>query len=92
MLICIQAGNSDNKLTQQEWSLYVKHLDDVVQAYEDARFFFAGSESYAPWQNACWVVEIPSGQFDDLTQDLTQVRKLHKQDSVCILAGEAEFI
>ena len=92
MLISIQAGNSDNKLTQQEWAEFIVELGSLVRAYATALHFFGGSETYARWQNVCWVAEIPSGCFDELVSDIVQIRKLHRQDSVCILAGEALFV
>ncbi len=92
MLISIQAGNSDNKLTQMEWSEFVDHLDTVLNAYETARHFFGGSVTWAKWQNVCWVFEIPSGHYDDLVTDIRQIREQYRQDSVCMLAGDAEFI
>lgn len=92
MTICIQIGNTDNKLTQQEWADFVRQIDAILDAYETARHFFGGSPTYARWQNVCWVCEIASGQFDDLIQDIRIHREFYRQDSVCVLAGDAEFV
>ena len=92
MLVSIQAGNSDNKLSQQEWHAFVMHLDGLIEGYESARHFFGGSVTWAKWQNVCWVVEVPVNHFDGLTRDITQIRALYDQDAVCVLAGEPMFV
>ena len=92
MLIAVMAGNSDNKLTQSEWSDFARNLDDILDAYQLARHFFGGSETYAKWQNVCFVVEVASEQYDMLLEDLKQSREFYGQDSVCVLAGDGVFI
>lgn len=92
MLVAIMAGNSDDKLSQKEWSDFVQNLDQIAKAYQNARHFFGGSPTHAKWQNVCFVIEIASGQYDHLVSDLKQTRGFYLQDSVCVLAGDAEFV
>lgn len=92
MLVSIQAGNSDNKLTQQQWAAFVASLNQAIAAHETARHFFGGSITWAEWQNVCWVVEVEAEELDDLRRQLAQMRAVYQQDSVCLLAGNAEFI
>lgn len=90
MVVSVSAGNSDNKLTQQEWWAFVAELSDIIKEHEVVRYFFGGSENYAPWQNVCWLVEVLD--LEPLLPDLAECRARYKQDSVFVLAGKGEFI
>lgn len=92
MLISVQAGNSDNKLTQQLWSDFVACLNQVLERYQTKRHFFGGSVTWAKWQNVCWVVEIEEDDMAPLRKGLAHYRELYFQDSVCVLTGVAEFV
>ena len=92
MIATIQIGNSDNKLTQQEWSEYVAavHAATTVDGIET--HFFAASEGSKPWQNACWVVAISELDADDMMKAVTKIRKQYKQESVAIVLGNVRLI
>lgn len=92
MLISVQAGNSDNKLTQQDWAAFVRSLDRILVAYERDRHFFGGPPTHAPWQNVCWVCDIDELRLVGLLRDLKFCREQHQQDSVCVLAGAPVFV
>jgi hypothetical protein len=90
MLVSIQAGNSDNKLTQWEWSNFVTEISNLLNHHETARHFFGGSPTWAGWQNVCFVCEIV--ELEPLCEQLATLRAKYQQDSVCVLAGEARFV
>jgi hypothetical protein len=92
LLISVQAGNSDNKLTQQEWAEFVSELGGILAVHEIGRHFFGGSEAYAPWQNVCWVCEMNPESLESLRGQLRQSRMHYRQTSVCLLVGKAEFV
>ncbi len=92
MLISVMAGNSDNKLTQQEWSEFVNELGGILAVHEIERHFLGGSETYRPWQNVCWVCDINPKDLESLKAQLRESRIDYRQTSVCLLAGKAEFI
>jgi hypothetical protein len=92
MIVCIQAGNTDNKLTQQEWASFVEHINATLAIHQQGRYFFGGSETYAPWQNVCFVCEVDPTCLNALKTDLAQVRASYKQDSIAMLSGKTEFI
>lgn len=92
MLVSIQAGNSDNKLTQKQWAELVVFLNAAIVKHQAARHFFGGSITWAEWQNVCWVIEIDEEYLEPLKHELRSVRSAYQQDSVCVLAGEAEFV
>lgn len=79
--ICI--GNSDDKLTQEEWSDFIKDIRAFVIRQADhvwGEWFSAPDSRY---QNACWGVEFSSE--DDAAfarSQATRVRKQYGQDSV----------
>ena len=42
MYLVVSIGNTDNKLTQQEWSRFVHSVGELLQSYETHRHFFGG--------------------------------------------------
>ncbi len=90
--ICISAGNTDNKLTQLEWSELVRDLSFAISDYEVARHFFGGSETYAPWQNVCWICTIEEQNIQELKNTIGKIRALYRQDSVFVLYGAGDFV
>ena len=92
MTVTIQIGNTDNKLTQQEWSCYVEDLDTALNSIPGLnRHFFGGSINWAPWQNACWVIETSLAP-GDLESVLRSIRRKYRQESVAVTYGETQFI
>jgi hypothetical protein len=90
--VTIQTGNTDNKLTQQEWSILVKLLADQIRSYAKEIHFFGGAESWAMWQNAAWVILIEQPQLDMLKAKVIEVREMCKQDSVAWTEGKTLFV
>ena len=96
MLVSVQAGNSDNKLTQGEWAKFAAELSEILAHYEVARHFHGGPPTTAPWQNVCIVIELADANvrenMDTLFDKLAVCRAKHKQDSVCVLWGLPTFV
>ncbi len=91
MIATIQIGNSDDKLTQQEWSRFV-HALGAIFLYECKIHFFATSDGSKPWQNACWVLELGESRVEFLLEQLKYVREQYKQDSVAVVLGEVRMV
>jgi hypothetical protein len=99
MIVYISIGNSDDKLTQKEWSNFVADVDDVIEeaaTQVHGRWF---SQSDAEWQNACWCVEINSnwGRWDNrvmvLRSKLATHARTYGQDSIAWApVKETEFL
>lgn len=93
MHIVITAGNTDNKLTQQEWHAFTQEITEVVQEYGQVHFS-GGPPTDAAWQNVCWVAERGGDKLDvilktaKMISDVIDIRTRYKQDSVWILTGE----
>jgi hypothetical protein len=78
MLVNVQIGNGDDRLSQREWAAYVSD--------------FGGSTTYARWQNVCWVCHVHENHIEVLKQSLRECREKYRQDSVCVLVGEELFV
>lgn len=90
--LIIQIGNSDNKLTQREWSSFCKEIDSIVS--NTIPVHFSGhSLPDKPWQNACWVGEYTDE--DDIQKMLNRIklcRESYRQDSVAVTFGKTKLI
>jgi len=87
--IVIQISNSDNKLTQQEWSRFYNYINNLVDGYGTV-IFRGTSLPNAPWQNACFVIE--SESMDGLKYQLGITSKDFKQNSIKLTIGDTEFV
>lgn len=95
--ICI--GNSDDKLTQAEWSQYVADVDNFIDRWHLPVYFRGFPGSAEQWQNACWVLDArdlfgePAGQARDiLRSELGRLAKKYKQDSIALVFGNSEMV
>lgn len=92
MTVTIQISNSDNKLSQREWAGFVAELQNVVQTLCSKMHFVGGSDTFAPWKNACWVADVPDEKIDELRTVIRRIRKSYQQDSAAVTCGVTEFI
>ena len=90
--ICIQIGNSDDKLTQAQWAEFVRLVKLHVTRYCRELHFSGASANWEPWQNASWVFTCDDNAVDDFKVVLTALRKEFKQNSIAWLEGETRFI
>lgn len=87
--VTIQIGNSDDKLTQSRWSMFVKELNNIVTVDCGQVHFCGHSAGDAPWQNHCVVAEC-----DDLgwlQARLAELAGRYDQDSIAMTAGNTVF-
>lgn len=89
--VVIQVGNTDDKLSQREWSAYIKQVRGVVGSHCGQVHFDGGSSCDSPWQNLCIVAEIYDPDRQALLDNLKRVRRLFNQDSVAVIFGEVIF-
>ena len=86
MIAYISIGNSDDKLTQQEWADFYATVDELVVGHSSPRgtkIRIHGRWASAPtdpFQNACWCIEIddPNG----LREELRRLTPRFQQDSI----------
>lgn len=92
MTATIQIGNTDDKLTQNEWSDFVREARVLIEEFSTNFHFSGGSSNWEKWQNVCWVVEISETKLNKLEVNLVFLRQGYKQDSVAITTGITRFI
>ncbi len=90
--IMVSIGNSDNKLTQVEWSEFVQRVDKIIEAHHAQKHFFGGANTWAAWQNVAWLFECADYMIPSLKTALSDIRSIYRQESVAYLEGETEFI
>lgn len=93
----IQIGNSDDKLTQADWSDFVSDVQDFIIGSGYPIHFHGLSISSAPWQNACWVLDTRNVfdkivAIDILRHELSRLANMYKQDSIALTLGDTEFV
>ncbi len=101
--IYITIGNSDDKLTQFEWSQFYRAVDLAVSAagkYVGVQVHGRwASLPQEPWQNACWCLAIDAGEMEvlgfviaTLRTDLLAAAKEYRQESIAWAEGDVEFL
>ena len=100
--ITIQIGNSDNKLTQQEWSNFILDINNLIYlsiittsnpfSHRQPVYFTGGSEQSKPWQNYCWVFNTDQHVLNKIIPSLEEIKKTYRQDSIALTIGETRFI
>jgi len=92
--ITIQIGNSDDKLTQQQWSYFVYAVGDIIRAYYGQLHFSGGSSIDTPWQNYCWVFEMEDDTLyhTAFKHQLRGIADKYKQDSIALTEGQTMFV
>ena len=90
--VYVSIGNSDDKLSQEEWSRFVNQVDSLVgigavQIY--GRWLSRGDDR---WQNACWCFQPFSNRIDSIKRTLTRYAEEFKQDSIAWAEAETEFL
>ncbi len=95
MNVLISIGNSDDKLSQREWSRFIAAVRNVLHSYDDMLTIHGEwfSAPDTPWQNANWCIEIlDETDLHELRENLVIVRKHYRQDSIAWTQGPVEFI
>jgi len=86
----VQIGNTDNKLTQQEWSNFCTKIHLAIVRATKEIHFFGGASFDQPWQNSCVVFN--SDNVEKLKEEVSSIGKLYKQDSIAWTEGTTKFI
>jgi hypothetical protein len=82
MIVYVSIGNSDDKLTQQEWALFFSHTAVLLQGHARVHGQWA-SEPASAWQNACWCVEVGGNtKVEFIKAELVGLAVQYRQDSI----------
>jgi hypothetical protein len=90
--LVVVIGNSDNKLTQQEWADYAAKTAAIVHHYATTQHFAGCSPGTDPRQHACWIVEMDPALKGFLETALQRLCHEFRQDSIAVLTGETQMI
>ena len=90
--VTLQIGNSDDKLTQKEWSRFTQEVGSAVSQFAAQIHFSGSSGTCAPWQNAAWVFAIEPLNDTELKAVVTYLRAEYRQDSAAWTEGETLFV
>lgn len=94
----IMIGNTDDKLTQREWSEFVSDVTHLLLVYRVQLHFHGCSVGSAPWQNVCWVFDAPKDLIGEpaivveLRPELARLAAKYRQDSIALTVGKTEFV
>ena len=89
--VYVSIGNSDDKLTQAQWSMFV----DETYAAAARQALVHGvwtSASAARYQNACFCLELPAGRIGKVKESLARLAAEYRQDSIAWADAETTFI
>ena len=90
--VAILVGNSDDKLPQVLWSSLIAKIRHTLQRLTTELHFTGFSEGSEPWQNACFVAELPYVDVHYLKDKLSELCFQYSQASICIFFNAAQFI
>lgn len=90
--ITLSIGNSDNKLTQEEWAAFVKEIQSTIDDFATAIYFFGGPANWEPFQNVSWVFELGPFNVSAMKDRVSRIRKKYRQDSLAWVEGVTEFV
>lgn len=85
-------GNSDDKLSQAQWSRFVEHFMALVHSHATQVHGEWYSAQQAPWQNACICFVLPETLVGTLRERLTSLRQEYGQDSIAWAVATTTFI
>lgn len=99
MIVYISIGNSDDKLSQNEWANFYGAVNNEVRRLEGWGATVHGvwiSESNSFWQNACWCVDVgglEAWTVDRAEKNLAEIATQYNQDSIAwAVVEETKFL
>ena len=91
--VTIQIGNSDNKLSQNEWAEFITTLRAGVINISDQVHFAAASAGSDPWQNFCMVVVVDDAdKLDELIAVMRKLCRIYRQDHIAVTTGSTYMV
>lgn len=90
--VYVSVGNSDDKLSQAQWSTFCQVVDNRVRRYADVIHGYWHSLPNAPWQNACWCAEVRQSEAVKLKNRLQDACADFEQDSIAWAVASTESI
>lgn len=94
MTVMVTIGNSDDKLTQEEWNKFSHETKDAIDSVASLIHGEFYSLPHRPWQNACWIFELTGNKEENefLADRLSLIGGKFKQESIAYAVFKTEFI
>lgn len=93
MIVYISIGNSDDKLTQREWSDFQAQVQIVLVRLAIKIHGSWVSDPRDEWQNACWCLEPWAHLIEETRESLIRLADKFGQDSIAWAeVKETEFL
>lgn len=95
MTIYVAIGNSDDKLTQAQWSEFIRKVNARVDYWSDTMYgaFFSLPDS--PRQSATWSIDIEADDQEGRAALMTELQGFaaeFQQDAIAWTEGESKLI
>lgn len=92
--VLISVGNSDDKMTQREYSAMCAEVISIARAFALRYLGDWYSAPAAPYQNMCVAFDMSTAPhaIDGLYVVLKPVRVKYHQDAIAVLAGTTTFV
>lgn len=82
--LIIEIGNTDNKLTQQEWSRFVNQVEFAVRQTSQQIYGIFLTEPSQPYQSAAFHGVFSETGGKQLTQYLLDIASEFRQDEIAV--------
>jgi hypothetical protein len=90
--VAVIAGNSDDRLTQREWSLFLEKLVDACADMGEVHFA-GGPSTGAPIQNFCIAVELVGpASTESLKDKVADLARDFRQDSIAWIQSDSSDV
>lgn len=90
--VYVSIGNSDDKLTQAEWSAFIGRTFAVVECVASRIYGSWHSAPESSYQNACTAFEVDENEVAALKAALRSLARVFRQDSIAWATAETEFL
>lgn len=90
--LSILIGNTDDKLTQKQWSEFVQQVDRIVKVSAKVIHFMGSTIATSQYQSYCVVIEIIEDRISSFKESLKNIKKQYNQDSIAFVEGITSFI
>lgn len=92
MIVYSSIGNSDDMLTQQEWSMFQGEFRGTVARFSVSTHGVWYSRPDDPYQNMCICFDMPMDLLDQAEEALVGLRKKYRQDSITFASALPKFL
>jgi hypothetical protein len=90
--VYVTIGNSDDKLTQQQWAFFCAEVNQRVRTLALEVYGAWYSLPNADFRNACWGMLLDEESFIKLQQDLALSCRAWEQESIAFAVARVKFI